>query len=50
MPGTGRVTGIYDRAKRVHEVAPWLTKWGEHIERLVSGEQTRADVVPIRHA
>jgi len=50
MPGTGRVTGIYDRAKRVREVAPWLTKWGEHVERLVSGEHPRADVVPIRPA
>lgn len=50
LPGAGRVTAIYDRARRVREVRPWLDTWGRHVEQLATGEvgnRAGADVVPI---
>lgn len=44
LPGAGRVTGVYDRSRRVREVAPWLTAWGEHVARVEAGKTTPGTV------
>jgi integrase len=47
LPGAGKVTPVYDRSRRVREVAPWLASWGEHVVRIVSDEERHATVVAI---
>lgn len=48
LPGAGRVTAVYDRSRRVREVAPWLTAWGEHVARVAAGEAAPSNVAPFR--
>lgn len=50
MPGAGRVTAVYDRSKRVREVAPWLNAWAAYIDKIATGQESRADVVPLARA
>lgn len=47
MPGAGRVTAVYDRSKRVREVAPWLNAWAAYIDKIATGQESKADVVPL---
>jgi hypothetical protein len=43
-----KVSGIYDRYDRFTERAAALNAWAAHVSKVVSGEERRADVVPIR--
>ena len=50
MPGAGRVTAVYDRAKRVHEVAPWLARWGDQVERLVTAARGTGELLTFQRS
>lgn len=50
MPGAGRATAVYDRSKRVREVAPWLNAWAAYIDKIAIGQESKTDIVRLVRA
>jgi hypothetical protein len=44
------IVGVYQRHRYVEEAREALAAWGAHVQRLIDGSTTGAEVVPLRRA